>query len=103
MPGRAPCRIEKNAVDAGKVRLGGVTVRHGDVGECTEVEGSEGSGDLVAFDGHDLQAKTRQRKRIGAESAAQVGNVPTTGTSKACRVLGRHLQPGGLFQAGLSE
>ena len=85
-PGRAAGRVEPDAVDAGRARR----PRRRRAARCTaaerrEVVGGDRGGDLVGVDRGDLEVERRERERVAADAAAEVGDVrrcPARGTAR---------------------
>lgn len=76
---------------------------HRGVRKRNEVDGGAGGRGLVDLHGGHGDVQRRQGHGIRAEAAAKIGDVADAGLGKALRVPRRHVEPGGLFQAGLGE
>ena len=89
VPVRPACGVGEDGIDpAGRqVDFERVGAQDFNLGEDHEVDRCQRRGCLVALDGEYSEPETRQRHRVPADAAAQVGHVLHAGVLVACGMV----------------
>ncbi len=96
---RAPRRVEPDPVDAAEIGVLGVADAHGRVLERREVVGGDRRRHRIPLDGLDRDPETRERERVAADPAAEVGDAFEAGVPEARRVSRCDGEAGRLLEA----